>query len=148
MEFTGEEIALHVRKASQSAELLKHRRASLSRSRCLPWAGEVLKHLLGSFRRKPAPGERLERLTSKPPPTLQFCDPVTWGLFIEQIFIELFLCDMHHVLNTSCVHFRSSETRLSGWLQLCHPVPCTDAPDCAPPWACLLGLLASCPWLP
>jgi hypothetical protein len=55
---------------------------------------------------------------------------------------------MHHVLNTSCVHFRSSETRLSGWLQLCHPVPCTDAPDCAPPWACLLGLLASCPWLP
>ena len=38
----------------------------------------------------------------RPPQTLQFYDPVTWGLFSEQIFIEHWQCDAHQVLNTSC----------------------------------------------
>ena len=36
------------------------------------------------------------------PSWIILCDPVTWGLFGEQIFIEPLQCDTHQVLNPSC----------------------------------------------
>lgn len=73
-------------------EILNHEKDSLQLVSSLPLSGSICQARL---ERMPAPGGRSDGLTSlpRPPPTLQGCDLVTWGLLIEQMFIELLQCD-------------------------------------------------------
>lgn len=144
--------------------LSRQKSLNVKRIPCKWWASSRFGQSWSIFLQKKNPyqvGGWMSRFP-KPPPTLQFCDPVTWGLFSEQIFIEHLQCDTHQVLNVSCTSLQVFSDSPLVPATAVVPSPLQTSTGSAQRqsgqtslWSCIMGLLLPvsvslklCHWMP